>query len=175
MVGLLIPAGACVQKDRPHGAAAKADAEIGKVSPDAQQPSLDGYVGSVEPDGPATPKDDAYQPALDGFWELVSTTSAATGTTTPVASGTAVVQFKDGMVTLYFDNGTTRSCGTNSYTLQGTTIVYQVGNVDSLVLTETTLRLTNVQPGGLFGKTPGDHSDFVRLATFNPESYGPCQ
>jgi hypothetical protein len=174
LVGLLMSAGACVQKDRPHGAAAKTDAESGKVSPDAQQPGLDGYGGSIEPDGPATPKSDAYQPALDGFWDLVSTTSAATGITTPVASGTAVVQFDNGVVTLYYENGATKSCGTNSYTLQGTTIAYQAGNIDSLVLSETTLTLTNVQPGGVFGKNPGDHSDFVRLTTFTSESYGPC-
>jgi hypothetical protein len=93
----------------------------------------------------------------------------------PVASGMAVVQFNSGVVTLYLDNGATKSCGTSSYTVQGTTITYQAGNVDSLILTESTLRLTNEQPGGLFGKNPGDHSDFVRLTTFNPDSYGPCQ
>jgi hypothetical protein len=174
LVGLVISVGACVQKDRPHGPAVQADAEIGTLSPDAQQPGMDGYGGSIEPDGPATPKGDAYQPALDGFWDLVSTTSAATGTTTPVASGTVVVQFNNGVVTLYYENGATKSCGTNSYSLQGTTIAYQAGNVDSVVLTETTLSLTNVQPGGLFGKDVGDHSDFVRLTAFTPEDYGPC-
>ena len=189
----LILAPACVQRDRPHGttvaAQAKGDAESAEViipagddagpggnsGADASQPSLDGYWEPAGPDGPVSPGADASQPSLDGYWDLVSTYSEATGTTTPAASGTSVVYFNSGVVALYIDDGGTKTCGSSTYTVQGTTITYLGGNTDSLAVTDTTLRLTTLQAGGPFRNVLGDSSDFVRLTTFNTDGYGTCQ
>jgi len=189
---LLILAPACVQKDRPHGATdaaqAKGDAESAEVpttadndaglgggsGADARQPSLDGRVGPTGPDGPVASGADAKQASLDGYWDLVSAYKKATGTTTPVASGTGVVYFNGGVVALYINSGGSKTCGLSTYTVQGTTITYVGGNTDSLAVTDTTLRLTTLQAGGLFGNMPGDYSDYIRLATFSADGYGSC-
>jgi hypothetical protein len=139
---------------------------------DAGQPRIDGQ-GPAGPDGPGATSADG-PPSLDGYWDLVATYSAKSGTTTPVARGSTVVSFNSGVVALYLDDGAAKSCGQSTYTLQGTTIVYQSGNADSLVLTDTTLRLETLQAGGPFGNVAGDISDFVRLASFSPIGYGPC-
>jgi cysteine-rich repeat protein len=141
---------------------------------DAGQPSLDGHVGPAGADGPVAPAADASRPSLDGYWDVVSTSKKATGTTTPVGSGTTVVHFNGGVVELYSNNAGTKTCGSSTYTLQGTTITYVGGNTDSLAVTDTTLRLTTLQAGGAFGNMPGDYSDFIRLATFNADAYGTC-
>jgi hypothetical protein len=141
---------------------------------DAGQPSVDAQGGPVAPDGPVGASADGGSASLYGYWDLVSTYSTKTATTTPIARGTTVVYFDDRLVALYLDDGVTKSCGQSSYTVQGTTIIYSGGNTDSLVLTETTLRLTTLQAGGPFGGVPGDYSDFVRLASFSPTGYGPC-
>jgi hypothetical protein len=180
----------CVQRDRPHGATdaapAKGSGETSEVGipgndigpsnsgADAGAATPDGQVGSATPDGLVVSGADAGQPSLEGYWDLVSTYSEATGITTPAASGTGVVYFRGGVVVLYLDNGGSKTCGQSTYTLQGTTIVHAAGNVDALIVTSTTLRMTNLQPGGPFSKNPGDYSDFVRLATFSADGYGPC-
>jgi hypothetical protein len=46
---------------------------------------------------------------------------------------------------------------------------------NSFAVADTTLRLTTLQAGGLFDNMPGDYSDFIRLATFNPDGWGTCQ
>jgi len=142
---------------------------------DASQPSLDAYLGPAGPDGPAASGADASEASLDGYWDLVANHDNATDTTTPVASGTAVVHYNGGVVALYFNSGGSKTCGLSTYTVQGTTITYVGGNTDSLAVTDTTLRLTTLQAGGLFDNMPGDYSDFIRLATFNPDGWGTCQ
>jgi hypothetical protein len=151
------------------------DADPGNLAVEVSQPSLDGYPGPTGPDGLVAPSADASQPSLDGYWDLVSSYSAATGTTTPATSGSGVVYFHGGEIALYLDTGGTKTCGLSTYTLQGTTIVFVGGNSDSLVVTDTTLRMTTLQAGGLFNNIPGDYSDFLRLATFRADGYGPCQ
>jgi hypothetical protein len=123
---------------------------------------------------PACAQHDATPPNLNGTWDLVAKYEGATGTTTPVASGTGVVYFNSGVVTLYLNNGGTKTCGSSTYTVEGTTITYVGGNADSLAITETTLRLTTLKAGGLFSSKVGDYSDFLRLATFTTDGYGTC-
>jgi hypothetical protein len=142
---------------------------------DASQPSLDAYLGPSGPDGPVASGADASEPSLDGYWDLVANHDNATGTTTPVASGTAVVHYNGGVVEMYMNNGVTKGCGSNTYTVQGTTITYATGNPNEMAVTDTTLRLTTLQAGGDSGYVPVGYSDFVRLATFNPDGYGICQ
>jgi hypothetical protein len=119
---------------------------------------------------PACSQPDASQPSLDGYWDLVSNHDNATGTTTPVASGTIVVHYNGGVVELYMSNGATKGCAQNTYTVQGTTITYGYGNPNQMAVTDTTLRLTTLQDG-----TPVGYSDFVRLATFSADGYGACK
>ena len=119
---------------------------------------------------PACAQHDASQPSLDGYWDLVSNHDNATDTTTPVASGTAVAHYNGGVVELYLNNGTTKGCGLDTYTVQGTTITYDHGGSNVLEVTDTTLRLTTLKDG-----TPIGYSDFVRLATFSADGYGACK
>jgi hypothetical protein len=185
MLALFVFGPNCVQRDRPHGATdaapAKGEGEIpgNDIGPsnsgaDTGAANPDGQLGSAGPDGPMASDADTSQPSLEGYWDLVSTYSEATGITTPAASGTGVVYLRGGVVVLYLDNGGNKTCGQSTYTLQGTTIVYAAGNVDALIVTSTTLRMTNLKPGGPFSKNPGDYSDFVRLATFSADGYGSC-
>jgi hypothetical protein len=189
---LLMLAPACIQRDRAYGPALvaqeKGDAESANVpvvtdndasqgsnsGADTSQPSPDGYVEPAGPDGQVAVGADLGQASLDGTWDLVSKYDAATGTTTPVASGTGVVSFNSGVVTLYLNNSGTKTCGSSTYTVQDTTITYVGGNADSLTVTDTTLRLTTLKAGGLFSSKLGDYSDFLRLATFTPDGYGTC-
>ena len=119
---------------------------------------------------PACAQHDTSQPGLDGYWNLVSNHDDATDTTTPVASGTAVVHYNGGVVELYLNDGTTKGCGVDSYTVQGTTITYGQGGSNLMEVTDTTLRLTTLKDG-----TPVGYSDFVRLATFSADGYGTCK
>ena len=189
---LLLFAPACVQRDRLYGAIPAAqskddanrpespaspgdDADCGDNSDaDASQSGLEAGVEPAGTAGPDASGADASQPSLDGYWDLVSQHDAATDTTTIVASGTGILYFNSGTVTLYLDNGGTKTCGSSTYTVEGTTIVYVGGNSDSLVVTDTTLRLTTLQAGGLFASKPGNYSDFARLPTFTANGYGPC-
>lgn len=119
---------------------------------------------------PACAQHNASPPSLNGYWDLVSNHDNATDATTPVVSGTTVAHYNGGAVELYLNNGTTKGCGLDTYTVQGNTITYSNGGQNSLEVTDTTLRLTTLKDG-----TPVGYSDFVRLATFNADGYGPCK
>jgi hypothetical protein len=110
------------------------------------------------------------QPSLDGYWDLVSNHDNATGTTSPVTSGTAVVHYHDGVVEFYLSNGTQKGCAMQTYAVQGNTIIYGDGGKNLMEVTSTTLRLTTLKDGTSIG-----YSDFVRLATFSVDGYGTCK
>jgi hypothetical protein len=119
----------------------------------------------------ACDQQDASQPSLEGYWELVSNHDNATGITAPVAPGTAVLHYRGGVIEMYLNDGTTKGCGSNTYTLQGNAIHYGTGGDPNLMeVTASTLRLTALKNG-----TPIGYSDFVRLPTFSAEGYGTCK
>jgi hypothetical protein len=109
------------------------------------------------------------QASLDGYWDLVANHDNASGTTSPVASGTAVVHYQGGVVVLYLSDGKTKGCGSQKFTVEGNTITYADGGQNSFEVTDQTLRLTTLKNG-----TPIGYSDFVRLAAFSPDGYGTC-
>jgi hypothetical protein len=115
--------------------------------------------------------------SLNGDWELISTYKAATQTTTPAASGAVVARFHDGTVTLYLNDGTTKSCGTGTYTLSGQTVTFgDGGSTGTIAVTSTTLRVTTTVAGGApYFDMPGDLADYKRLGSFDPSAFGACQ
>jgi hypothetical protein len=115
--------------------------------------------------------------SLNGQWQLVSTYKAATATTTQIPSRSVVAHFHDGTVYLYLDDGTTKTCGTGTYTLVGQTITFGGGgSTATITVTSTTLRVaTTVMGGPPYYDSPGDLADYTRLATFDTSAFGTCQ
>ena len=159
---------ACADRDQPLGVPDAAGSGV-----DAGQSSSGGLVESVKADSSVV--FDVDQPSLEGYWDLVLKYSSSMDNTTHVASGSNVVRFMDGVAAHYLDNCGIKICSLSPYSLQGMKMVFVGGNANALVVTDTTLRMTALQAGGLFGSIPGDTLDFVRIATFSPDGYAACQ